>query len=321
MSDPAPTNLAAVLGSIDQRQCDEMGLRLSSISAEVAEVARRLQADDPDATPYAAPMAFTKIFTIIAAVSHGDVRAKTMLDVGCGGGGFMAQSLRLGMMPIGIDIYSGQGHSRAIAERLLEAAGMPPASVARSVRNADITCLPRELEGGFDFVVSLGMLEHVPVRQERIAAVQNMVRALKPGGTLILECAPNSRLPLDLFHFGPRYPLYHLLPDTIKRIYLERIIRPRRPDLNEVQRDPRFLSGVSVTDITKAIRAIDVDAVIVQAFPLVTRLAVSRAWLRRRRAQQVVGAISRLLVRAKMEPLILIVASRSVKRSGSGRQP
>jgi hypothetical protein len=155
------------------------------------------------------------------------------------------------------------------------------------------------------------MLEHIPDKAARVKAVQNMVRALKPGGTLLLECAPNVRLPVDLFHYGPKYPFYHVLPDRVKRVYMRHIIRPRRPDLNEVQCDPKFLSGVSVGDVKAAIRSIDPSAEIVQAFPLLTRIAVSNSWLRRRRARTAVGVLSRLLVRLEMEPLLLIIASRS----------
>lgn len=306
--------LASSLDRIRQAQCDDMGSRLSAISGSVVGAARQIHEADPTATPYEAPLTFTKVFTIIDALSDGDVRGKTLLDIGCGGGGFMAQALRLGMVPTGVDIYSGQAHSRSVAERLLEAAGMSPAETAASVRHADIASLPKELHSRFDFAVSLGMLEHIPDEHSRVAAVQHMILALKPGGTLILECAPNVRLPVDLFHFGPRYPFYHLLPDAIKRPYMQRLIRPRRPDLNEVQRDPRFLNGVSVGEIQTAVYDVDPAAGVVQAFPVVTRLAVSRTWLRRRSARASVGVISRLLVRLKMEPLIVIVARRSGAR-------
>jgi len=307
-----PQALPATLDRIDQARCDEMGARLSRVSTAIAETARLMHAEDQTATPYAVPLHFTKIFTIIAALSQGELRGKSVLDVGCGGGGFMAQALHLEMAPTGIDIYSGQAHSRAAAEKLLEAAGMPADEVATSVRDADITHSLGDLEGRFDFVASSGMLEHIPDKMPRTEAVQNMIRALKPGGTLLLECAPNARLPIDLFHYGPRYPFYHLLPDAAKRVYMRWIIRPRRPDLNEVQIDPKFLNGVSVVEIKAAIRRVDPNAQIVQAFPLLTRLAVSKRWLRRRKAQIVIGAVSRLLVRLDMEPLILIVASRSL---------
>lgn len=303
--------LPVILDGIDQDRCDEMGARLAMISTVIEDTARRMQTEEGTAAAYAVPLHFTKAFTIIAAISRDDVRGKSVLDVGCGGGAFMAQALHLGMAPTGVDIYSGQAHSRAAAEKLLEAAGMPAAEIAVSVRDADITRSLGDLQERFDFVASSGMLEHIPDKRLRIAAVQNMIRALKPGGTLLLECAPNARLPIDLFHYGPRYPFYHLLPDAVKRVYMRWIIRPRRPDLNEVQSDPDFLNGVSVVEIKAAIRSVDAEAEIVQAFPLLTRLAVSKSWLRRPRVQSVTGLVSRLLVRLDMEPLILIVASRS----------
>ena len=310
MSTARPLHPATALDGISQEACDAMRARIVSLSGEIVAAADRMHAQDPNAPRYAAPLTFTKIFLMLDALSGGDANGKRLLDVGCGGGGLMAQAFALGMHPLGIDIYGGQAHSREVAEALLAAAAMDAATIAESVRDADITALPDDLIGQFDFVVSLGMLEHIPQPEERSRAVQNMIRALKPGGSMILECAPNSRVPFDLFHFGPRFPLYHMLPDRLKRIYMASAISRRHADLNEVQRDPRFLTGVPVAEIETAIRAVDRDATIVRAFPLVTRLSVSRGWLRRPSAQRVVGAISNLLVRLKMEPLIVVVAVR-----------
>lgn len=307
---PKPTSrvLSPCLEAIDQAQCDVMGSRLAGISAGLDRVARMAEGDG---APEGISLNFTKFFTIMNAVAGGNLATKSVLDVGCGGGGFIAVALRLGMIPTGIDIYSGQSHSRRSAQRLLSAAGMSPRDIDARIVNADITKPLASLGDQFDFVASTGMLEHIPDKHTRVEGVGNMVRALRPGGTLVLLCGPNSRVPIDLFHFGPRYPLYHQLPDRLKRMYMRHVIRPRRPDINEVQSEAGFLSGVSVREIRSAIRAVDPDAEIVQAFPIVTRLAVSRRWLRRPSVQVVVGAVSRLAVRLNLEPVILIVAARS----------
>ena len=55
------------------------------------------------------------------------------------------------------------------------------------------------------------MLEHIPDKAARAAAVMNMVSSLNSTGTLILTCGPNQRVPIDLFHDGPRFPFYHWL--------------------------------------------------------------------------------------------------------------
>jgi SAM-dependent methyltransferase len=303
--------LSAQLDGIDQAQCDATAARLAGIAAGVEEAARVAE-DDEQPLPYDAPLNFTKFFAMMGAVA-GDtgLKGKSVLDVGCGGGGFMAQALGLGMQPTGIDIYSGQAHGRRSAERLLAAVGLGTAEIEQRVLDADITQPIGSLTGRFDFAASAGMLEHIPEAADRDEAVRNMIRALKPGGTLLLECGPNARSPIDLFHYGPKYPLYHVVPESIKRVYMDKLIRPRRPDLNDVQSHPQFLSGVSVTRIESAIRSVDPGAEIVQAFPTLTRLAVTRQVLRRRRVQMAVGAVSKALVAAKAEPLIMIVARRA----------
>lgn len=298
-------SLRQTLDTLSQARCDAMADRLARVSAALEDAARS------DDQPYDAPLNFVKLFTIMEAIAGGDLSGRSVLDVGCGGGGFMAQALALGMQPTGIDIYSGQAHGRAVAERVLQAAGMPQHEVADHVIDASITAPLNGLADRFDFVISVGMLEHVPEASDRIAAVSNMIRALAPGGTMLLECAPNARFPLDLFHYGPRYPFYHQLPIRVKRTYMDRVIKPRRPDLNEVQSAPNFLTGVSVSEIHQAVRDVDPNADVVQGFPFFTQLSVTTSALRRPYVQALATGVGRALTAVRMEPVVYTLARRS----------
>ncbi|WP_320671647.1 SAM-dependent methyltransferase [Patulibacter defluvii] len=305
--------VSAALATVDQQACDAMAERLRTASERAPA-----PADDPEGrwrsdyldNPEVVPLNFTKCFAILEATGGGSLEGRSILDIGCGGGGFVTQARSLGMRPVGIDIYSGQAHSRAAAEGLLRAHGVPEEDLAGIVREGDITEPVGDLADRFDFAISIGMLEHIPEADARRRAVENMIRVLKPGGTLLLVCGPNRRMPFDLFHYGPRFPFYHQLPARLKAPYMRRLIKPRRPDLNEVQTATDFLTGVTIGEIERAIRTVSPAADVAQAFPTFVRMAVTRSWLRRPAVQTGVQALSRALVRAKAEPLILIVATR-----------
>jgi SAM-dependent methyltransferase len=302
-------DLAIKLRAVDQRLCDDLGERLATDRKRAASRAMEDITFD-NATDSPVPMGFTKHFAIMHAICGGDLAARTILDIGCGGGGCMAQAYGLGMLPTGIDIYGGQAESRNAAQRLLSAYGMSSEHIETSVRYGDITQPLGDLAASFDFTISLGMLEHIPDTRLRQSAVMNMMRALKPGGVMILLCGPNRWCPVDIAHYGPRFPFYHWLPNPVKARYMRYFIRPRRPDLNDVQAAPEFLSGVRVSEIITAITQVEPDATIVHAFPLLTRVAVTRAWLRRRSIQALVGGASRALTRFGLEPSIVILAQR-----------
>lgn len=304
--------VSAALATVDQGACDAMAARIAAaVDAEPAaeDAAGRWRADYLD-NPEVVPLNFTKCFAILEAAGGGSLEGRSILDIGCGGGGFVTQARALGMRPVGIDIYTGQAHSRSAAEGLLRSRGASEQEIAEIVRDGDITEPVGDLADRFDYSISVGMLEHIPDRDARRRAVENMIRVLKPGGTMLLICGPNRRMPFDLFHYGPRFPFYHQLPSRLKAPYMRRLIKPRRPDLNEVQTATTFLTGVSIGEIEAAVRTVSPQAEIAQAFPTFVRMAVSRAWLKRPAAQVVVQAISGLLVRTKSEPLILIVATR-----------
>ncbi|MEP7356855.1 MAG: class I SAM-dependent methyltransferase, partial [Anaerolineales bacterium] len=76
-----------------------------------------------------------------------------------------------------------------------------------------------EPAGAFDLILSNEVIEHV---QDDRAAVAEMVRALRPGGRLVLFC-PNRWYPVEQhgiywrgqYHFG-NIPLVNYLPDPLR---------------------------------------------------------------------------------------------------------
>ncbi|HOC61276.1 MAG: class I SAM-dependent methyltransferase [Syntrophaceae bacterium] len=104
----------------------------------------------------------------------------TVLDAGCGSGRHLRSLARLpGLKILGIDRNPSdvEGAVKALKE-------MPDAlSLDYSVSCADITKLPFADEY-FDCVICSEVLEHIP---EHETAVQELVRVLKPKGTLVVS--------------------------------------------------------------------------------------------------------------------------------------
>jgi 2-polyprenyl-3-methyl-5-hydroxy-6-metoxy-1,4-benzoquinol methylase len=96
---------------------------------------------------------------------HLDVRGKRVLEVGCGRGHVTRALAELGADALGVD-----SNPHAVAQ---------DGALTRCM-SADALDLP---DAGFDAVISLHMIEHVP---DVTAVLREMVRVLAPGGTLLL---------------------------------------------------------------------------------------------------------------------------------------
>jgi ubiquinone/menaquinone biosynthesis C-methylase UbiE len=112
------------------------------------------------------------------ALSHGlaDVNGRTVLEIGCGRGGFAAKLAASGGRVTAAD------YSRSAVEM-----------AARSFPNAGVTWVVEDIQklsfgdATFDYVISCETIEHVPDPRR---AVSELSRVVKPQGTLILT-SPN----------------------------------------------------------------------------------------------------------------------------------
>ena len=120
----------------------------------------------------------------------GDLQGKRVLDVGCGRGEVVLYCLRQGAEACGVD-YSADALQLA-----RQGAGTEPGHYQR----ADARYLPFRNES-FDLALMLDIVEHL-YPAELAAALVDVRRVLKPGGTLIVHTMPN------LWYYRWGYPLF-----------------------------------------------------------------------------------------------------------------
>ena len=108
-----------------------------------------------------------------ALLAYVPANARRALDVGCGDGVIARALARRGVEVLGIDI----------SPRMIDLArSRTDRSLAVEYRQADVMTddLP---EGGFDVVVSVSMVHHLPLD----VIVPRLARLVAPGGTLLLQ--------------------------------------------------------------------------------------------------------------------------------------
>jgi SAM-dependent methyltransferase len=147
----------------DQAEIKRSASEASKIVVKPTQIDRYLH---PAAnTPFALEYAFHLL---------GDVRGKTVLDLGCGSGENIVPLLTRGARVLGIDICPDL---IAIAQRRLRDADMK-ASV--SVDSAYETGLPDE---SIDLIFCIALIHHLDIKLVR----DEMWRILRPGGVVILK--------------------------------------------------------------------------------------------------------------------------------------
>lgn len=123
--------------------------------------------------------------TLLDAVAwRGD---ETVLDVGCGRGLMLvgaAKRLSSGRA-IGIDIWQEADQSANTAEAAWTNAQIEGVADRIDVQTADMRSLPFP-DGSFDLIVSHWAVHNVENESGRAAALSEMVRVLRPEGTIIL---------------------------------------------------------------------------------------------------------------------------------------
>ncbi len=119
----------------------------------------------PADTPYALEYAFYLL---------GDIRAKSVLDLGCGSGESLVPLVERGARVIGIDISPDLVE---LARQRLNSYGL---SAVLQEGSAYATGLPKE---SVDVVFSMALLHHLDLPRAR----QEIFRVLRPGGLFILR--------------------------------------------------------------------------------------------------------------------------------------
>jgi SAM-dependent methyltransferase len=103
-----------------------------------------------------------------------------VLDLGCGGGRHAFEAHRRGASVVAFDRNGGETKDAAAMLAAMRLAGEAPAEALGTAVNGDGLALPFA-DGAFDRVIAAEVLEHIP---DDAAALAELVRVLRPGGTL-----------------------------------------------------------------------------------------------------------------------------------------
>lgn len=120
-----------------------------------------------------------------------------LLDVGCGWGGMVRYAARRGIRAVGVTLSQEQA---SWAQRAIAQEGLADLAEVRHGDYRDIR------ESGFDAVSSIGLLEHIGVRNYR-SYFRFLRSRLRPGGLLLNHCItrPENRTEPSTHGFIDRY--------------------------------------------------------------------------------------------------------------------
>ena len=175
-----------------------------------------------------------------------DIAGKKILDAGCGHGEYVAFALADKASVWAFD-YSEEMVT-ATRERL-ERQGLQ----AEELYRGSVTSIPHE-DASFDVVFCLAVLDHLP-EADRVQAMREFYRVLKPGGTLYLD-VPNRlalhwRLAFLVMRLLGMYPggkIHFVLPWEIRSLARRHGFQPKA-SLGLTFCPP--LSGIYTTDIRR----------------------------------------------------------------------
>jgi arsenite methyltransferase len=121
-----------------------------------------------------------------------------VLDVGCGRGLLLvgaAKRLRTGRA-VGVDIWQASDQSGNNPHATLENAKIESVEDRVDIQTADMRHLPFP-DASFDIVMSHWVVHNLALAVERHTALNEMIRVLRPGGTLILTDIEHRRAYVD----------------------------------------------------------------------------------------------------------------------------
>jgi SAM-dependent methyltransferase len=104
----------------------------------------------------------------------------SLIDVGCGAGRHSFEAFRRGADVVAFDQDVEELNNVDAILQAMQQQGEAPASATGEAVKGDALDLPYD-DGTFDFVIASEILEHVPQDE---AAIDELVRVLKPGGRL-----------------------------------------------------------------------------------------------------------------------------------------
>lgn len=153
-------------------------------------IQRKYAKDGADAVHTYTSIRFDKHVRLLQ--QHAGLRTGTrVLDIGCGTGALLTELARAGADVTGIDTFEEAGGiDLAIAEARLR-----ENHVRASLLKASAAGLPFA-DASFDLAINIGMLEHIPP-DVRPGIMREMLRVVRPGGSLFLIAGPTNTTPFD----------------------------------------------------------------------------------------------------------------------------
>jgi S-adenosylmethionine-dependent methyltransferase len=169
------------------KKAKNRNLHLSSTAASIARIRRYYDATITHETQRLEENAYRRLerdMTLRTIVRHVPVGAR-ILDVGGGPGTYLEPLVQRGFDPWLCDLSDA---NVAVARERATALGL--SDVARRVRQSDATTLTHYARASFDAALALGPFYHLLDETARRRALSEIVRVVKPGGTIVLAVLP-----------------------------------------------------------------------------------------------------------------------------------
>jgi SAM-dependent methyltransferase len=174
----------------DKARPDPKGAREQSLGPATASIARVRQYYDATITHETQRLeenAYRRLehdMTLRTIIRHAPAGAR-ILDVGGGPGTYLEPLTRCGFDPWLCDLSDA---NVAVARQRATALGL--SDVNQRVRQADATRLTQYARASFDAVLALGPFYHLLDEAVRRRALSEVVRVVKPGGTIVFAVLP-----------------------------------------------------------------------------------------------------------------------------------